>query len=100
MTRRQSIRSEPKGLQQSRNMEAKNFVLSNKERYSLITKSLFPIEDKCEILALPKNLQVMKRELKKGRLLINNLESTRIRFFNTNNHEAIISRNNLRDSPF
>jgi hypothetical protein len=48
-------------------------VLKNKERYSIATKNLFPIEDKCEILALPKNIQVMRKSMKKGRLLINNL---------------------------
>jgi transcription initiation factor TFIID subunit TAF12 len=42
----------------------------------------------------------MKREMKKGRLLINNLEQTRMKFFNAANTEAISARNIPTSSPF
>lgn len=36
----------PKTIE-SKDKSSKNFVAENKERYSLATKNLFPVEDKC-----------------------------------------------------
>lgn len=47
-----------------------------KPRYTLATKNLFPQEDKKEVLSIPKSLQVMKKEMKKGRILIHHLEES------------------------
>ena len=44
-----------------------------KPRYSLVTKNLFPVEDTQEVLSIPKSLQMMKKDMKKGRILIHHL---------------------------
>jgi hypothetical protein len=54
--------------------------MSNKERYSIATKNLLPIEEKCEILSLPKSIQIIRKELKQGRLLISNLQESKLKF--------------------
>jgi len=39
----------------------------------MLAKNLFPLEDRCEILALPKNIQAMRKEMTKGRSLLGNI---------------------------
>jgi len=43
-------------------------------RYSLTVKNLYPAEAREEESTISKNLQAIRKEMKKGRILISNLE--------------------------
>lgn len=54
--------------------------MADKIRFASINKNLFPTEKKEETERLSKDLQILKKEMTKGRMLISSLEEKRNKF--------------------